>query len=50
MGVKVFAGVFTINSVFLYLGLRPFPMEQLAILALAFSVLTLAGMKMAKMV
>lgn len=50
MGVKLFAGVFAINSAFLYFGLRPFPMDQLAILALAFSVLTLGGMKMVKMV
>ncbi len=49
MGVKVFAGVFTINAAFLYFGLRPIPMEQLAIMALAFSVLTIGGMKMVKM-
>ena len=50
MGVKLFAAVFTVNSAFLYFGLRPFPMDQLAILALAFSVLTLGGMKMVKIV
>ena len=48
MNLKSFAAVYAIQMTFLFVALKPFPLEQLGALALALTVLTMGGTRLLK--
>ena len=49
MNLKSLAAVFAVQMTFVYVALRPMPLEQLGGLALALTVLSLSGIRMLKL-